>query len=308
MSFSNQVKNELAKGCFAGSTCCNFAELYGILMNCATFSCEKIRISVENPLIAKKTEYLFSKVFGIEPQIQKIKTPQKEKTILSVTSRHELREIFDCFGYEFKNIALHINFALLENRCCKAAFLRGAFLMSGAVSDPSVKYYLELSGRHFNMSNETVSLMHELGFSPKFTQRRNNYVVYLKDSVSIEDFLTCIGAGVSAMSVMQIKIEKELRNDINRRTNCDEANISKSVAAAAKQIEAINKLKSENLFDQLSDELKQTADIRLANPEFTLSELLPLFDPPISRPGLSHRLNKLIRLASKESTKTENSK
>lgn len=298
MSFSNDVKNELVKNPLGGS-CCNLAEIYGILMNCTTFSCEKIRISVENPMIAKRIQHLFVRTFGIEPPAQKIKTSQKEKTVFDITACTELKQIFNCFGREFKDLALRVNFALLENRCCKAAFLRGAFLMSGMVSAPSVKYYLELSCRHFNVANETVSVMHELGFLPRFTQRRNNYVIYLKDSISTEDFLTCIGADVSALSVMQIKVEKELRNDINRRTNCDEANISKSVAAASRQIDAINKLKATNRFESLSAELKQTANLRLANPELTLSELLTLFDPPISRPGLSHRLNKLVELASK---------
>ena len=299
MSFSSSVKNELSKLPF-GNKCCCRAEIYGILMYGGEFSSKKIKISIENPVAAKRIQLLFFKVFGFEIDGYERITEQKYKIVFEITDKEKIRKVFDEFGYDYTEGPLHINFAMTEERCCKIAFLRGAFITGGLVYNPNRKYHLEIASHHYNLVNELISLMFEENFHPKLGRKRNDSIVYLKDSESIEEFLTCIGASVSAMSIMQIKVEKELRNDINRRTNCDGANIAKTINAASKQIDAINKLKENGKYDSLSEELKMTAEIRLKNPELTLRELQELFVPTISKPGLSHRLNRIVEMSKEE--------
>lgn len=299
MSFSSSVKSELSK-LPLGNKCCNRAEIYGILMYCGEFSSSRIKISVENMSAARRIQILFFKVFGFELDGYERITKQRSKVVFEVTDQLKIKRVFEEFGYEYGRMTLHINFAIIEEKCCKTAFIRGAFITGGLVSNPDRRYHLEIASHHYNLINELVSLMFEVGFKPKNGKKRNDYTVYLKDSGSIEEFLTCIGASMCAVSIMQIKVEKELRNETNRRINCDEANIAKTITAAAKQIEAINRLKGSGKYDSLPEELKITAEIRLRNPELTLRELLALFNPPISKPGLSHRLNRIIEISRKE--------
>ena len=186
---------------------------------------------------------------------------------------------------------------MLEEEHCRLAFFRGAFLAGGSVTDPAKRYHLELSTPHLSVSRELRALLLECGFTPKETTRKANSITYFKQSDQIEDFLTLIGAPVAAMSVMSAKLEKDLRNSVNRRLNCDSANLDKAVEAAQEQLESIRKLQRAGLLDQLPDKLQLTAALRLENPELTLSELAEEFDPPVTKSCLNHRLRKITQLA-----------
>ena len=206
--------------------------------------------------------------------------------------------IFDTYGIDPGGVvAHHINFAVLEEECCRNSFFRGAFLAGGSVTDPKKRYHLELLTSHFSVSREMLALLMEGGFTPKDTTRKSNYVTYFKQSEYIEDFLTSIGAPLAAMEVMNAKAEKHLRNGVNRRVNCDSANLSKAVDAAQEQIECIRRLESMVGLEQLPEKLAEAARLRVANPELTLSQLAEQFDPPITKSALNHRLRKLIQLA-----------
>ena len=293
MTFGGEVKNEL---CRAGLSrkCCAQAEAYGVLLYCNTFCGSEIRIVTEHEAFAQRLPALFRKAFRLSFD----RLPEGEgKRVFSIQAPDKLRLIHQTYGVDPEALALHINFAALEESCCRAAFFRGAFLSGGSVTDPRKGYHLELATSHLQVSRELDVLLQELGFSPKSVLRNSYHVTYFKQSEHIEDFLTLIGAPVAAMAVMSAKVEKGLRNSVNRRLNCDNANLDKAVDAAQEQLEAIRKLTAAGQMEQLSDKLQQTAAMRLEFPELALSELAEEFDPPITKSCLNHRLRKLMELS-----------
>ena len=162
--------------------------------------------------------------------------------MLTITDRAAIETVFAAFGADLsRTVAHHINLAVLENDCCRASFLRGAFLAGGSVTDPSKNYHLELITAHASVSRETAALLTELGFAARSIDRGANTVLYFKKSEAIEDFLTKIGAPCAAMDIMSAKVEKSMNNTINRKVNCDTANADKVVAAAQEQIDAIRR-------------------------------------------------------------------
>ena len=194
-------------------------------------------------------------------------------------------------------VALHVNFGLLEEEPEQLAFFRGAFLAGGSVTDPAKRYHLELATPHLKVSAEASVLLREIGFSAKETSRAGNSILYFKQSDTIEDFLTAIGAQVSAMGVMEAKVEKDLRNGVNRRVNCETANLSKAVDASFEQLAAIRRLEEAGVLERLPQKLQETARLRRENPEATLSELAEMPDPPVSKSAINHRMRKLMELS-----------
>lgn len=297
MSFSSETKNELCKA-YPASKCCALSQCYGIVLYCNTFSLSEIKIVTENREFAKILPRLFKKAFGFSFD----ETPETGvsggKMIFSITDTDKLDKVFSAYGYERDSIlAHHINYGIIEDECCRQSFMRGAFLAGGSVTDPEKQYHLELVTDHYNVSKETYSLLLDMGFSPKSTSRGGNYIIYFKNSEIIEDFLTSIGAPLSAMGIMSAKIEKEMTNSVNRRVNCDTANVSKVVDASQAQIEGINRLIETSCFDSLPEKLKETARLRLENPELSLSELTALFEPPVTKSCLNHRFRKILKIA-----------
>lgn len=296
MSFSFEAKLELCR-LPVQKLCCARAEAYGILLYCNTFSGAEVRIITENPEFAARLPRLFQRAFNLKFD----RAPEGEpegKLIFQITDAQKLRRIINTLGYDpAQNLVLHVNFGLLEDECCRAAFLRGVFLAGGSSTDPQKRYHLELATSHQQASRELDALLRDMGFSPKHVVRNSYHVTYFKQSEHIEDFLTLVGAPVAAMAVMSAKVEKDLRNSINRRLNCDTANLDKAVEAAQEQLEAIRRLMGHGLMEQLPDKLQQTAALRLENPELTLSELAGEFDPPVTKSCLNHRLRKILELA-----------
>ena len=292
MSFSGAVKEEL---CRAGLNrrCCAQAEAYGVLLYCNTFTGGEARVVTESGPFAQRLPALFKKAFRLDFD----RLPEGEgKRIFTLSGPDKLEAVRRSFGLDPGAVALHVNFAVLEEDCCRAAFLRGAFLAGGSVSDPQKSYHLELSTSHHSVSREVLALMRELGLEAKSSQRKGNMVLYFKQSDRIEDFLTCIGAPVSAMEVMNAKLEKDLRGKVNRRVNCDAANLDKAVEAALAQVEAIRRLEGDGRLLTLPDKLQEAARLRLAHPEDTLSQLAEQCDPPATKSALNHRLRKLVEL------------
>lgn len=296
MSFSSEVKAELCKGKIE-KKCCARAELYGILLFCHSFTPKEIRIVTSCAPFARRLPELLKQAFKVEFDSLPSRG-SNGKQVFSLVSRDKLSTLSDYYGYDpSESLAHHINFAVLEEDHCKAAFLRGAFLAGGSVSDPAKNYHLELATSHYSVSRELAALLLEVGFTPKSTTRKANYVTYFKPSASIEEFLTYIGARVSAMEVMNAKVEKNLRGSVNRRVNCDSANLDKTVDAALAQVEAIGRLSKARGLDSLPDKLQEAARLRLDHPELTLTELAALFQPPITKSALNHRLRKLVELS-----------
>lgn len=308
MSFSYETKNELCR-LPVQKLCCARAEAYGILLYCNTFHASEVRIVTENPNFAARLPRLFQRAFNL--RFDRLPEPdQPGKRIFQITERSKMDHIINLLGYDPRqHTVLHINFGMLEEECCRASFLRGAFFAGGSITDPAKRYHLELTTSHLQASRELGVLLRESGYPPKSIARNGSFVTYFKQSDQIKDFLTLIGAPVAAMNVMTAKMEKDLRNSVNRRLNCDSANLDKAVLAAREQTEAIRKLQAAGILENLPDKLQQTAALRLENPELTLSELAEEFDPPVTKSCLNHRLRKLVELAKpkmdSEAEKTE---
>ena len=293
MSFASEVRQELCRE-LPEKKCCRTAECYGILLYCNTFSRQEIRIVTENRAFAERLPRLFRRSFGVNfDQFPSLEQPGKHAFVID--DREKLQVIFAAFGQEHTSMALHINLAVLEDACCKQSFIRGAFLAGGSVTDPDKRYHLELVTGHLKVSDETRSVLQELGFEPKNTHRAGSNVLYFKQSDQIVDFLTMLGAPLCAVKIIQAKMEKELRNGVNRRVNCDTANLTKAVDAAQQQLAAIRILRERGLLEQLPEKLRETARLREENPEATLAELAALVEPPVSKPALSHRMQSLIQ-------------
>lgn len=299
MSFSSDTKNEICRAPI-GKKCCALSEAYGVLLYCNTFSVREIRVVTEHRAFGDRLTELFQAAFGpgfgfdISPE----PSAAEGKLIFIVNEEKKLEDIFSRYGYEpRKMLAHHINLGIFEDDCCRVSFMRGAFLAGGSVTNPEKRYHLELATDHYNVSREAYSVLLEMGFSPKDTVRNGNYVIYFKQSEAIEDFLTTVGAPVAAMEIMSAKVEKDLRNSVNRRVNCDTANVSKTVDAAAGQLEAIRNIEKTIGLDSLPQKLYETALLRIVNPEASLSELAELAHPKVSRSCLNHRLRKLIEIA-----------
>lgn len=298
MSFAAQAKSEL---CRAGLSrkCCAQAEAYGVLLFCNLFSAGEIRVMTENEHFCTRLPVLFKKAFKVE--FDRLPTTDSTgKRTYAITDPEKLAVIRQAYGMDGVGaVANHINFAVLEENCCRLAFLRGAFLAGGSVTDPEKSYHLELATSHFNVSREVLALMQECGFHPKQATRKSNYIAYFKRSEDIEDFLTGIGAPIAAMDIMNAKVEKTLRGSVNRRVNCDAANLDKAVEAAQSQLEAIRVLEQTGQLDSLPDKLREAARLRLDHPEDTLIQLAQQCDPPITKSALNHRLRKLVELGRK---------
>lgn len=292
MSFAGDVKTELCRAPL-GRKCCAQAEAYGALLYCNTFHAGQARIVTENGAFAQRLPVLFKKAFHLTFD----RLPQGEgKQVFEITAPEKLAALYQAFGGHPREVALHLNFAVVEENCCRSAFLRGAFLAGGSVTDPRKGYHLELATSHHSVSREVLALMRELDQEPKSAQRKGNAVIYFKQSDKIEDFLTCIGAPVASMEVMNAKLERDLRGKVNRRVNCDAANLDKAVEAAMSQVEAIRRLEKEGALITLPDKLREAAALRLAHPEDTLAQLAQRCDPPITKSALNHRLRKLVEL------------
>ena len=306
MSFSFDTKNELCK-LPVQKLCCARAEAYGVLLYCSAFTATEVRIVTENPNFAARLPRVFQRAFNLQFDRQP-EPDQVGKLVFQITDQKKLDHIINLLGYDPRqNLVLHINFGLLEEDCCRSAFLRGCFFAGGSITDPAKRYHLELIGSHLQVGRELGVLLRESGYPPKSISRNSSFVTYFKQSDQIEDFLTMIGAPVAAMQLMSAKMEKDLRNSVNRRLNCDSANVDKAIEASMEHMEAIRKLRTAEKLDDLPEKLKETATLREKYPELTLSELAQEFEPPVTKSCLNHRLRKLLELARAIEKKEETS-
>ena len=295
MSFSSDVKKELCR-IAVHKRCCAVAECYGVLLYANTFTADELRIITANSEFAQRLPKLFSRAFGIKL----IQEPgaKSGKQSFAVSAKADIRKIFKSFGSDSEgHLAHHINFVMLEDECCKVSFIRGAFLAGGSVIDPQKRYHLELVTPRRSVSRGVHALLLEMDMNPKDSARNGSYIIYFKQSEAIEDFLTTMGAPISAMDIMSAKIEKDMRNSVNRRVNCDSANADKIVQASQEQLYAIRLIDKHMGLIELPEKLYEAALLRVANPEVSLADLAMLSDPPVSKSCISHRMRKIMQAA-----------
>lgn len=297
ISFSSAAKAEICRA-LPQKKCCALAQCFGILLFCNSFGASGIRIITESREFAQNLPKLFKKAFGISFDV----VPEQDahgKLVFLITDEDKLSAIMHAYGFDVRDtLALHVNLPIVEEDCCKNAFLRGAFLAGGSVTDPIKGYHMEITTTHKSVAGETEALIREtMEFRPKTAQRSGGQVLYIKQSELISDFLTYLGAPVAAMGIMEARLEKELNNKVNRRCNCDDANTSKVVEAAQEQLSAIRILRDRGVVSKLPMKLQQAIEAREKNPEASLTELAAMMTPAITKPAMNHRLKKIVELS-----------
>jgi len=293
MSFTSDVKNELFQ---RTENELNFlSECYGSLIFSRLFTLNDSAVTTENKMYA---EYLAEIIAycGAFSQID-FKLRRKGSVYnVSIPSAYERKSLLSKFSHTGSEISLRVNPKFISTEAAKRAFLKGAFISCGAVSDPYKEYHLEFSTSHYLLATDLVSIISSTNdFEPMIIERNGRNIIYLKDSEKISDFLTYIGAFKSSMELMQAKMLKEVRNNVNRKNNFETANIDKTVKASFEQNRAIEKIIKVQGFEAFPPQLLEIAKLRLENPEMSLRELSEILK--ISRSGVNHRLKKIMEMA-----------
>lgn len=293
MSFSMQVKNELVTKEYENS-CCNRALLYGMCIFGRSFSTAAVSLQTENEAAARLYGELLLRIFNIEAEISV--SPGGRNYTASVKNRSDCAKLLKSFGHDGVG-SIKINHANFDCEDCVNAFIAGAFLSCGTVSDPHKDYHLEFIVAYHNLSKSLFTLLEEKELNPKYANRKGYNIIYFKESESIENCLYIMGASDSMFEMMNIKIVKDFRNKANRQANCETANINKMVNAVAVQMRAIEKIWSLKGHEYLNKNLEAVARLRNDNPDSSLAELAEMCDPPISRSGINHRLKRIVETA-----------
>lgn len=294
MSYSSDVKKELST--IENNPCCDIAQSYGLLLFGRAFSRSEISILTENSDVAAAYAKAVSILSGTSPDIS---ISDAGNFSVNVTDRDVISRILTSLGSAEGTLKRRINFTVLNNDRCSSAFIRGAFLACGTVTDPEKEYHLEFSSSSRALCDDLIKLFDETDIEPKCTQRGGSYVVYIKKSSEIEDALSFMGATECSMSLMGAKMYKDIRNTVNRRINFESANMMRCADAAAKQYEAICYIRDNAGLDVLSEDLLMTAKMRLGYPEASSAEIARRLPVKISVSGVNHRFKRLIDTAQK---------
>jgi len=300
MSFTSQIKSELCK-IENKKSCCLRAECYGAWLFSKCFSIKENAFTTESAPVARRMLDLAAAGAEVSAQLTYAVSRRKQPAYkVSLPEEQERLRLLSKFGHSGLEPNLRINRAVLEDSCCLVAFLRGCFLVCGNATDPNKGYHLEFAAPYKNLASDLYTLLGEaetFQINPAVVRRPGGYGVYLKDSGQIENLLTFLGATRASMELMQVKMYKEVKNNINRKTNFETANMDKTYSAAARQIAAIAAISDSRGLDSLPENLQELAALRLSNPELTLRELGEYLG--ISRSGVNHRLQKLLEIGEK---------
>lgn len=305
MSFSSKVKDELSHQ-LSPARHCQIAETAAIISLCGRVQISAqnhycVKIHTENLAVARKYFTLLKKTFNInnDVSIRQGVGNHKSRTYTVVIRKNEdavrvlqAAKLLDRYGEVEENLSLAQNVVIMKN-CCKRAFIRGAFLAAGSISDPEKFYHFEIACATEAKAIQLQGLVLSFDLDAKIVRRKKYYVVYIKEGSQIVDILNVMEAPLSLMELENIRILKEMRGSVNRQVNCETANINKTVSAAVKQMEDIAYIRDTIGFDKLPENLQEIAELRLARPEATLKELGEALDPPVGKSGVNHRLRKL---------------
>ena len=309
MSFSSKVKNEIAK-ISDEKSCCQIAELSALIKMNGTIQILGrnrigVKLTTENAAIARRIFSLIKSNFDIQTRVTMTRNKQLKKnysyTLLvdsCVASENILRKLGimneTMGGYK---INYKIPTSIIKNDCCKKTYLRGIFLGGGSISDPEKTYHLELVTNNETYAEDIKNLVNSFGLNAKIVNRKSNFVVYLKEGDNIVDFLNIVGAHSALLDLENVRIYKEMRNNVNRIVNCETANLSKIVNASMRQINNIKYIKENMGLNKLPKNLRDIAEVRLLNQDASLKELGEMMIPTVGKSGVNHRLRKLDELA-----------
>lgn len=314
MSFSGEVKQELV-GQLGAARHCRIAEFAGILAFCGRVSRQGTRtalfLQTENRHVASKAQQLLKRTFGIRPQISvrqagsqsagRIYTitvwgcgDETERLLNAVKRNDILAQESYLFCTQSEELA---DSRIIQSDCCRRAFLRGAFLAAGSISNPEKSYHFEIVCHQPKQARQLQTLINGYGMDAKIIRRKKYYVVYIKESEQIADLLKLMGAYLKLLDLENLRIVKDMRNTVNRKVNCETANLTKTVSAAVEQIQAIEYIRDTIGFSGLPEVLEETARIRLEYKDATLKELGEMMSPKVGKSGVNHRLRKLKQIA-----------
>ena len=308
MSFSREVKDELSRQT-TNARHCNIAEIAAIISLCGRIVITErdmysVKIQSENISLARKYFTLLKKTFNIVAEItirQNVNLKSKRMYIVTVNKHEEAMKILQASKLLNKSGDIEENMSVdnlvMMNPCCKRAFIRGAFLAAGSISTPEKFYHFEIVCNTYEKAKQLANIINIFEIDAKIVERKRHFVVYIKEGSSIVDILNVMEAHISLMNLENVRILKEMRNSVNRKVNCETANINKTVAAAVKQIEDIKYIQDTVGFKELSPQLREMAQVRLDNPDASLKELGTLLSPPVGKSGVNHRLRKLSEFA-----------
>lgn len=305
MSFASDLKDELCKEVPEEESALH-ALLYGFLLFSYKFRADEISFSV----LHEPTARLFAEALmthcGVPAKITFKERIRGTLYKVCIEKASERRKVMDAFYHVPGEPHLRINRANIENEEDVRYFLRGAYLVCGSLTNPEKDYHCEFDVSYMNLCKDLSALIGEVLAQPKSTIRRGSYMVYYKESENIEDLLTYIGAPMSAVELMNIKIIKDIKNRVNRRMNCDNANLDKTLNASFQQVQDIKYIFYVKGNTFLSEELRTVAEIRLENPDMSLRELGESVEPPLSRSGVNHRLKRIGEIAAEIRKQQEN--
>lgn len=309
MSFSRRVKEELVQQLCEARHCliAEFAAIFALIGKIKQSKVHgvSLQIQTENLTVAKKSYILLRKTFQVQVEVRVRSHHTKVSGVnylLIVREDEDIRRILEAVKVLDVQTNqwgdLHtIHPLVVQNTCCKRSYLRGTFLVAGSITNPEKAYHLEMAVPSEQYALQLKELMSAFSLEGKIVMRKKNYVLYLKEGAQIVDFLNVIEAHMALMELENVRIVKEVRNSVNRQVNCETANISKTVTAAAKQIEDIKYLQCKMGFSRLTDALREVAELRLDYPDSSLQELGQMLENPISKSGVNHRLRKISEIA-----------
>ena len=304
MSFSGKVKEELSRQ-ISSARHCRIAETAALLSACGRITSDgSLRLQTENAAVVRKGFTLLQKTFNIETKIFVRENSHLKRVkvyTIEITDPEEIQVIFQALRLVTNSIdqgtLVLSDMLVVQQNCCKRAFIRGAFLASGSISDPEKGYHFEIVCSDQQKAEQLQELIRSFQIDAKIVLRKKSYVVYVKEGAQIVDILAVMEANVALMNLENIRILKEMRNSVNRKVNCETANINKTVSAAVKQIEDIRLIERRVGFYSLNEGLAEIAELRLQYPEATLKELGMMLNPQVGKSGVNHRLRKLSEIA-----------
>ncbi len=302
MSFSKDTKSELCKAEIPDQVC-RQALVYGMVLFSRIFTSSELSFSTGSRaaagVYAEQLSVLTGVIVDMEVRLTR-RSGESSVYKLSIPDSRDCARIYDYFGHDDKALSLRINRSNIDSEAAAAYFLRGAFLVCGHLSDPEKDYHLEFVVPHMNLAKDlsrVISEIEPIEAEPNIVRRKGSYIVYIKGSDQIADLLTYIGAPMASLELVQNRIYKSVRNKVNRQINSETANINKTAAASARQLQAIEKIRAAKGLSYLSDELRELAQLRLEHPEYNLRELSEALGGRISRSGVNHRLQRLTMIA-----------
>ncbi len=295
MSFTQQVKIELSRLEFE-SDCCKRAFVYGFLLYGKSFTVRSVSCSTHYTEVMEKFQSTINETIGVAANVSQLKSG---KYTLKISTSEERKRTIEYFDHVVNSVSLRINRGVFEDDECYGAFLRGVFLSCGSIANPNKGYHVEFVVPYRNLCMDLLKILTDYGLKAKSIMRKYSYVVYIKGSESIEDLLTLMGAVNSSLELMGIKVQKNVKNKINRQMNFESANMIRSIEAGLMQVRAIEIIEKKQGLDSLSDELKEVAVLRKENPDMSLKQLGQSLSIPISRSGVNHRLMRLMDIAEK---------